>query len=61
MGLSVLSLLGLIALGGGLVAGASLFVAVALAGLTAIGLVNGIRLLGELLEGFEDPRGPDGD
>jgi hypothetical protein len=58
---TVLMLLGLLALGGGLVAGASLLVAVGVAGLAATGFLNGIRLLGAVLEGVDDPHGPYGD
>jgi hypothetical protein len=47
MSLSVLSVLGVVALGGGIAAGLS--------------LLTGIRLLGDLLEAVEDPGGPPAD
>jgi hypothetical protein len=58
---SVLLLLGLLVLGGGLAAGASLLVALGVAGLAATGFLNGVRLLGAVLEGVDDPHGPYGD
>lgn len=54
MSLSVLSVVGVAALGGGVLAGLSALVVVAVAGLVAVALANAIRLLGELLEVVED-------
>ena len=53
MSLPVLSVLGVAALGGGLVAGISALAVVAVAWLVAVALLNAIRVLGELLEAVE--------
>jgi hypothetical protein len=60
MSLSVLSVVGVAALGGGVAIGLSALVVVALACLVAVGLVNAIRVLGELLEAV-DASGPTAD
>lgn len=58
MSFSALSVVGVAALGGGVLAGLSALVIVAVAGLVAVALANAIRLLGELLEAVEDGARP---
>jgi hypothetical protein len=53
MGLVVLSIVGVSALGGGIAAGLSALVVGAAAWLFVVGLLNAIKLLGELLEALE--------
>lgn len=57
MSLSVLSVVGVAVLGGGLAAGLSVLVVGGAAWLVVVGFVNAIRLLGELLETV-DASGP---
>jgi hypothetical protein len=54
MSLSVLSVVGVALLGGGVAAGVTALVAAAVGWLIAVGLLNAIRLLGELLEAVDD-------
>jgi hypothetical protein len=50
---SVVSVVGVVALGGGVAAGLAALVVAGVACLVAVGLLNGIRVLGELLDAFE--------
>jgi hypothetical protein len=54
MSLSMLSVVGVAALSGGVAAGLSALVVVAAAWLLGLAVMNAIRLLGELLEAVED-------
>jgi hypothetical protein len=58
MSLSALSVVCLAALGGGIAAGLSALVVVAVASLVAVALMNAIRLLGQLLELVDDSAPP---
>jgi hypothetical protein len=58
MSMSVFAVLAMAALGGGVAAGASALIVVAVAWLVIIALANAIRLLGELLESVDERGGP---
>ena len=61
MGPTVISVAGIVALGGGIAAGLAALVVAGVACLVVVGLMNGVRLLGELLDAFEvdGPTGAD--
>ena len=52
--LSSMSVLGVAALGGGLAAGVSLLIAIAVAALVVVGLANAVVVLGQLLDALSD-------
>jgi hypothetical protein len=58
MSLSVLSVVGVALLGGGVAVGLTALVVAAVGWLVAVGLVNAIRLLGEFLEAVDDGAPP---
>jgi len=58
MSLSVLSVVGLAALGGGVAAGLSAVVVVAAVWLITVALLNAIRILGALLEAVDEGAPP---